>query len=200
MPRKKLEDTKDRSNAEPEEAVLDIPIHDELESVEERADEYLRLLQHARADFENYRKRMESRIGEVTRAANDELILKMLDICDNLERAAMDDFAANPQAAKDGVEAILQQMNKLLASEEVRPIESLGKQYDPYYHSSVSRLADPDKPDGVVVEEYQRGYMIREKVLRPALVSVNRHESPALDQTDSEETPITNEGMKDGEQ
>lgn len=199
MPRKKLEDNKEKSNAEPEEVALDIPIEDETESVKERADEFFRALQYTKADFENYRKRMESRIGELTRAANDGLVLKLLDIYDNLERAATVDFATNPEAAKDGVGAILQQMNKFLTSEEVRPIESLGKQYDPYYHSSVSRLTDPDRPDGVVVEEYQRGYMIREKVLRPALVCVNRHSVPVVDPTDSGETPITNEGMKDGE-
>jgi molecular chaperone GrpE len=199
MPRKKPEDTKQKSDAGPEDVALEIPIEDETESLKERADEFFRTLQYTKADFENYRKRMESRIGEITRAANDALFLRLLDVYDNLERAAAVDFASNPQAAKDGVNAILQQINKLLASEEVRPIKSIGEQYDPYYHSSVSRLADHSRRDGIVVEEYQRGYMIREKVLRPALVCVNRHEVPAADQALSEETPITNEDMKDGE-
>ncbi|UCH04596.1 MAG: nucleotide exchange factor GrpE, partial [Candidatus Thorarchaeota archaeon] len=62
----------------------------------------------------------------------------------------------------------------------VRPIESLGKEFDPYYQNAVGTMNNEDEPDGVIVEVYQKGYMIREKVLRPAMVVVNRHEVPEM--------------------
>lgn len=143
-------------------------------------------LQRLQADFENYRKRIDSRFAEAAKFASEAIILKVLEAYDNLERALEVDFKADPESAKNGVEAIQKQMNKILLVEGVAPIEALGKEFDPYYQHAAHRTSDPEKPDGIVVEVYQKGYMLKEKVLRPAIVCVNRHESHSENQDNHE--------------
>ena len=99
------------------------------------------------------------------------------------------DFSKDPLSAKEGIVAIEKQMSKIFIQEEVRPIKSLGEQFDPYYQHAIGTENDPEKPDGEIVKEFQKGFMIREKVLRPALVCVNRHE----DISSTEEEDMNNE-------
>lgn len=166
-----------------------IPIDEKelaIEQEKKRADELEDRLLRVQAEFDNFRKRMEGRFQEAAKYASENILLKVLEIADNLERAVNTDFESDPKSAKEGVKAILLQIEQLLGREEVRPIDSLGKPFDPYYQHAVSTINNPDEPDGIVIEEYQRGYMLKEKVLRPALVVVNRHE-PKEDMIESEE-------------
>ncbi len=160
-----------------------------LEQEKKRADELEDRLLRVQAEFDNFRKRMEGRFQEVAKYASENIILKVLEIADNLERAVEADFESDPKSAKEGVKAILLQIEQLLSREEVRPIDSLGKPFDPYYQHAVSTVNNPDEPDGIVIKEFQRGYMLKEKVLRPALVVVNRHELKEERTQDEEESP-----------
>ncbi|MFW9918712.1 MAG: nucleotide exchange factor GrpE [Candidatus Thorarchaeota archaeon] len=144
---------------------------EEKDSYQELHDKYLRL----QAEFDNYRKRMNTRFEEITQFASESILLKVLDVVDNMQRALESDFSADPESAKAGVAAIYKQIEKLLQNEQVRPIESLGKVFDPYYQNAISTVNDESLPDKTVIQEYQKGYMLRDKVLRPAMVSVNRH-------------------------
>ena len=157
----------------PEDALLT-----ELEAERCRASELLDRLKRLQADFENYKKRMAARFEEVTKYAAEAVLFKLLEVHDNIVRALEVDFSSDPEAAKKGIEAIERQIMKILEQEQVRPIESVGRPFDPYYQHAVHKEYRPDEEDGIVLEEYQKGYMIREKVLRPALVCVNRHEPP----------------------
>jgi molecular chaperone GrpE len=170
-------------------------IENELESALKRSENLFDKLQRLQADYDNYRKRMTERFEEVNRFASEGIVLRLLEVYDNLERAMQVDFDANPASAKDGVKAIHKQLDKLLKKEEVRPIESIGKEFDPYYQHAVSSTHNPEKPDNQVVEELQKGYMIREKVLRPALVVVNRHTDSSRD----EDTEKSKSQGEDGE-
>jgi molecular chaperone GrpE len=152
------------------------PIEEHLEQECQRSKDLFDRLQRLQAEFENYKKRMDARFSDVAKFASEGILLKILDVYDNLIRALEIDFSKNPESAKEGVKAIRQQMDKVLTIEGVRPIESVGKQFDPYYQHAVGTRNDPKMPDGIVAEEYQIGYMIKEKVLRPAIVCVNRHE------------------------
>lgn len=133
-------------------------------------DKYLRL----QAEFDNYRKRMNSHYDDATRFASESIILKVLEVVDNLERALEVDFGIDPDSAKSGIQAIYKQMEKILTNEHVRPIDSVGTEFDPYYQNAIQTATDESLPDKVVLQEFQKGYMIREKVLRPAMVSINR--------------------------
>ena len=185
-------------NDNDDEEAFELVPEDELEVQRVRAEELFDKLQRVQADFDNYRKRMDARFAEAAKFAGEAILLKVLEIYDNLERALEVDFETDPKAAKEGIAAIKQQMDSMLRQEGVRPMDPLGKPFDPYYQYSVHKINDPDRPDGVVVEVYQKGYMFREKVLRPALVCVNRHESEGSNtETDSESSEA--QEKKDGE-
>ncbi|MHA1924460.1 MAG: nucleotide exchange factor GrpE [Candidatus Thorarchaeota archaeon] len=151
---------------------------DDIEVAEVRSKELFDRFQRLQAEFDNYRKRMESRFSDAAQFASEGILLKVLDVYDNLERALEVDFAKDPKAAKEGVGAIEKQVRNLLEREGVKPKESKGMPFDPYYQHAVGTENDTEKPDGIIVDVFQKGYMIKEKVLRPALVVVNRHELP----------------------
>ena len=153
-------------------AVPTLVNEEELKKLE---DKFLRL----QAEFDNYRKRTDSRFSEYARYAAEGILLKVLEVYDNIERALVADFEADPVSAKKGIEGIQQQLSKILSQEEVKPIESLNQPFDPYYHNAINKTSDSSIDDGVIVEVYQRGYMLKDRVLRPAIVCVNRHEFPA---------------------
>ena len=171
----------DLSEENLEEDVLELspedPLLSQIEEECEKSKALIDRIQRLQAEFDNYRKRMDTRFSEAARFASEGIILKVLEVYDNLLRALEMDFEKDPKAAKEGINAIQQQLDKILTMEGVRPIESVGKEFDPYYQHAVQRVNDPEKPDGLVLDEFQRGYMLKEKVLRPAVVLVNRHES-----------------------
>ena len=195
--------TQNEDNDVSDEVLLDIeedvelitqdPLATKLDEECEKSKDLFDQLQRLQAEFENYRKRMDNRIFEARKFASEEILLKFLDIYDNLLRAQDMDFETDPVSAKKGIDAIMQQFNKTLLAEEVRPIESIGKVFDPYYQYAVNRVSDLDKPDSVILEEYQRGYMLKEKVLRPAVVCVNRHETHSAQENDNESEIKTDE-------
>jgi molecular chaperone GrpE len=141
-----------------------------------------------KADYENYKKRMESRFREVAKFATEGILLKILDVYDNILRSLDVDYRKDPLSAKEGIVAIEKQLSKILAQAEVRPIKTLGEQFDPYYQHALSTENNPEKPDGIILKEFQKGFMIREKVLRPALVCVNRHEDISVKEEELEKT------------
>ncbi|MHA2229336.1 MAG: nucleotide exchange factor GrpE [Candidatus Thorarchaeota archaeon] len=171
-----------------EEEAPEIKPEDALEEALEKErlkyDDLFDRLQRLQAEFENYRKRMNTRFSEAALYASEGILLKVLEVYDNLERAMDADFKSNPESTREGLEAILKQFLKLFAQENVREIESVGKGFDPYYQNAVGTTNDEDKPDNMVVEEYMKGYMIRDKVLRPAQVCVNKHQTAESDETD----------------
>ena len=192
--------TQNDDNDVSDEVLLDIEVdveetpQDPLAIEQEKSNELFDRLQRLQAEFDNYRKRMDNRILEARKFASEDILLKFLDIYDNFLRALDMDFETDPASAKQGIEAIQQQFDKTLLLEGVSPIDSVGKIFDPYYQYAVNRVSNPDKPDGIILEEYQRGYMLKGKVLRPAVVSVNHHEpQPTPDNDDNESEPKLDE-------
>lgn len=151
----------------------------------EQTDELTDRLHRLQAEFQNYKKRMNKRIDEIRGVAGESILLKLLDVYDNVERALEVDFEKNPHEAKEGVAAIGKQIEKIFSNEDVRPIDRGEEKFDPYYQHAIQKVHNPSEPDGIVLEEYQKGYMLRNKVLRPALVCVNRHEIDDEDITDN---------------
>ena len=140
---------------------------------ERQRDEYYDLLLRKTAEFDNFRKRIERERQAVNEAATADLISDLLPIIDDLERAlqaeAVDEGA---QRYRRGVELIHQQLLDVLRKRGVRPIEALGADFDPYYHQAVVHEAAPGKRDGEVIEEFRRGYMLGDRLLRPSMVKV----------------------------
>jgi len=135
--------------------------------------------QHLRtlADFQNFRRRKEEERGADRQFANRELIIGLLPVLDNFERAlAAAEKSQSYDALIDGVKLTLRQLNDFLAKNGVRPIDSVGKEFDPNYHEAVMRVESGDEPENTVVEELQKGYAMHDRVLRPSMVKVARGE------------------------
>jgi len=130
-----------------------------------------RLLRTA-AEFDNYRKRIDRERRDQSEAAAFSLLSEVLPVVDNLERALQAPSGPEAAAFRAGVELILRQMVDLLRKRGVTPIEALGAHFDPRIHQAVSQETSDAHRDGEVMEELQRGYMLGERLLRPAMVKV----------------------------
>jgi molecular chaperone GrpE len=138
----------------------------------QRDDYYDRLLRKT-AEFDNYRKRIDRERQQVTEAAAVDLIEELLPLVDDLERALRADAGIEAaEAYRRGVEIIHRQLVDLLRKRGVRPIDSVGTDFDPHFHQAVSHEAAEGRRDGEVIEEFRRGYMLGDRLLRPAMVKV----------------------------
>jgi molecular chaperone GrpE len=129
-----------------------------------------RLLRTA-AEFDNYRKRIDRERRELSEYAASDVLLELLPIIDNLERALVTPGAEDDPVRK-GVELIHKQMLDVVRKRGVRPIEAAGAMFDPKYHNAVIHEESSEHPDGEVIQELQRGYMLGDRLLRPAMVKV----------------------------
>jgi molecular chaperone GrpE len=140
---------------------------------ERQRDQYYDLLLRKSAEFDNFRKRTERERQTLADAAAADLLSELLPLVDNLERALRaepGDEGAGPY--RRGVELIHQQLLDVLRKRGVRPIETEGTDFDPYYHQAVSHEPAEGRRDGEVIEEFSRGYMLGDRLLRPAMVKV----------------------------
>lgn len=141
---------------------------DELQQELDRIKElYLRKL----ADFDNYRKRQEREMAEYRRLANANLIRDLLGVVDNLERAALTP-SSSEDSLRTGVELILRQLKDTLSRHGVIEVNPEGDPFDPTVHEAIQRVDSPDVDENTVVGVLQKGYLLGERLLRPALVIV----------------------------
>jgi molecular chaperone GrpE len=149
----------------------------ELEDVRQEAAENRASWQRSAADFANYKRRSEQEREATLGLANEMLLAKLLNVVDDFDRA----LAAMPPELQhlgwiEGVWLVERKLRALLESEGVTPIEAIGKPFDPREHEAVIH-EESNAPDGQVIGEVQRGYRIRDRVLRPSLVKVSKNAS-----------------------
>jgi len=142
---------------------------DTAELKKERDDYYDRLLRKT-AEFDNYRKRTDRDRQQLSEAAAADLLQELLPLVDDMERALRSE--GSDTAIRKGVELIHKQLVEILRKRGVRPIEALGADFDPHFHMAVSHEAADDRREGEVIEEFRRGYMLGDRLLRPAMVKV----------------------------
>ena len=159
----------------------DLPEQVETEFVKPEApddgykDKYVRLL----AEFENARKRAERERFETIKYAHEEIVVELLGIFDDLQRALS---AAKAQAGSDaavvkGLEMVAMNLQDILKKYGVAPIEAMGKPFDPHLHEPLMQMETTEHPDGQVVEEFQKGYTLSGRVVRTAKVKVAKNEN-----------------------
>jgi len=149
-------------------------LQSQLKAAEEKRDEYLGIAQRVQAEFENYKRRNRTALQDACQVAADETILAFLPVLDNLQRAlAAAKDSEDPEDIVTGVEMVIKQFGDILAQMEVAPIEAVGKPFDPTYHHAVMKVEaeDPEQAD-TVVEELQKGYIRKDKVIRYSMVKV----------------------------
>jgi molecular chaperone GrpE len=145
---------------------------EQLSRAKEDAQKYLANWQRAEADFSNYKKRTEQERDELRRFGNVSLIINLLPVIDDFERA-FGSLDANLAGLSwfDGIILIYRKLQQLLENAGVRPIEADGQAFDPRLHEAVAHV---DGEEGKVVSVVQRGYKMHDRVLRPAMVVVGK--------------------------
>ena len=144
----------------------------ELAASNDRAEELLGAWQRAAADLSNYRKRVESDRGETLIFANALLLGKLLPVLDDFDRALGSVPPDVHEAWLDGLRLVERKLRGVLESEGVTEIAAAGQPFDPNLHEAVVHEETAAHPDNQVIGELQRGYKLRDRVLRPALVRV----------------------------
>lgn len=147
------------------------------EEEKKRAESYLARIGYLQADYENLRKRSDRQITEAKKYANESLLCELLEIADELELAlynarAKSNAAEINNAIIEGVEMTLKKLNKTFEREGVCPIKCRHKPFDPSLHAAIGTVETSKFDEGTVMEEVRRGYMMKEKVIRPSLVKV----------------------------
>ncbi|WP_168119319.1 nucleotide exchange factor GrpE [Paenibacillus sp. HB172176] len=175
-----VEETNEEQEAQAAEAEAyaaeeDIPAEDAkyndlMKQAEESQQRYLR----AQADFDNFRRRTVKEKEELGQYASMKLISQLLPVVDNFERA-ITASAANKDydSLAKGVDMIFRQVVQTLEQEGLKAMEVVGEPFNPEFHQAIMQVESEEHEEGIIVEEVQKGYILKEKVLRPAMVKVS---------------------------
>ena len=148
---------------------------DKVKKLEAELEEWKNSYTRKLAEFQNFTKRKENEVAEMRKYASEGIIVKLLDNVDNLERAVdASKESQNFDSLIEGVNMILNNLKNLLTEEGVEEIEAAGKEYDPYEHKAMITENKEELDDNVVVQVFQKGYKMKGKVVRPAMVTVNK--------------------------
>jgi molecular chaperone GrpE len=160
---------------------------------QEMNDKYVRLY----AEFENYRRRVNKDKEEIIRYGNENLLYELLTVLDHLEMAVKHASGDISSGLMQGVEITLKELKRTLEKFGLTEIEAEGRPFDPAVHHAMSQVVREDIADNLVVEEYRKGYMLKDKVLRPSLVAVSKKNGL---QATEDETGITVENNNSEEE
>jgi len=161
----------------------------EAEKLAAHVEELDDLLLRTVAEFDNYKKRTARRFEEIVRGANDQILLELLEVVDNFERALdRSNSQADHAAYREGMKLIHDQLTTLLSRHDVLPIEAVGKPFDPHLHEAVMQSESDEYPEGTVALEIGKGYRQGERVLRHSKVGVAKAK---LEETDDKENGTT---------
>lgn len=171
----------EQATAAPEEASDNIEaseeavkVDGELEKARMQAEENYQRMLRVQADFDNFRRRARAEKEDFAKYASLKLIEQLLPIVDNFERALSSskenkDF----DALAKGLDMTYRGIDQLLTAEGLKPIDSVGQPFNPEFHQAVMQVESEDHEEGIVVEELQKGYILKDKVIRPAMVKVS---------------------------
>ena len=166
----------------PGDAVEDLETR--LAAAESEAKESYDRLLRASAELENFKKRKEKEIADFRKYANESLLKELLSVADNLERAIEIPQKEDGEAqVVEGVDLTLKELLKVFQKFGVQPINALGEAFDPAYHQAMMQQEVTDQPDNIVIQELQKGYVIHDRLLRPAMVVVSKtNDNEGVDQ------------------
>lgn len=169
-------ETKKKNNQEVNEEKVEIT-RDEIlamnQKISDAEDKFLRM----QAELVNYRRRKDEEVQRMLKFANEDLILEILPILDNFERGIkMDDDNLDDEVSKflSGMKMIYASLVNTLEKFGVKEIKALGEKFDETCHNAVMTDESTDQEQGIILEVYQKGYILKDKVIRPAMVKVNK--------------------------
>ena len=145
----------------------------ELQKLKGERDALIDRLARAQAEFDNARKRAAKEQQDFRDFATVDTLKSLLPVIDSFERALQ--AKSDPADFRSGIELIYKQLQDALAKLGVRPVAAKGEQFDPHVHEAIEMVETPDAADHEVLEEWQRGYKFKDRLLRPAMVKVARN-------------------------
>ena len=158
----KAEETADKAAGESEEATKE-------EAEEAESERYMRLM----AEFQNYKKRVAKEKSDIHAYANEKIIGELLPVLDNFERA-LDADGGDIEAYAKGMQLIFEQLKKALENAGLEEIKAMDEEFDPNVHNAVMTDNLEEKEDGTITKVLQKGYKLKDKVIRPSMVAVNK--------------------------
>ncbi len=168
-------------NEETDSGALDAALNEAMshdspnQNLESKLQESEREVLRARAELENFRKRMQRDAEQQLRYANVPLVRDLIEVVDNLNRAmgAAQQDAANASALRDGVGMVQNQLASVLSKYGCKPIESVGREFDPNIHEAIAQIPSEEFAAGLVAQEVAAGYLLHDRVVRPSSVIVS---------------------------
>jgi len=191
------EDKSDVATAEP-------TVHELIEEIEqvraekdEQFDQFIRL----KAEFENYKKRVHREIEQRVKYAEEQFVRRLLSALDSFDRA-LDQLTpeSGVSAVMEGFEQIRQQFHDAFEASGVTTVDTVGSKFDPYFHEAMMAVESDEHDDNTVVDELERGYTLRGKVIRPAKVAVNISRKTENDESSGEDSSSVEPESDDDEQ
>jgi molecular chaperone GrpE len=165
-----------------------VKLREQLEAKEKEANQYHDRYLRQVAELENFKRRIHRDKEEAIRFANEALVKDLLPVVDNLERAvAHAKGGGNGRPLVEGVEMVLRGLFDMLAKHGVVPISAVGQPFDPEKHEAMAQVESSTHQPNTVVEEYHKGYLLRDRLLRPSLVSVAKAPESQEKKNDSRE-------------
>lgn len=199
MKQKKKEKPKDEDSQQPAEKESQTKsnnleeLRQTIESLQKEKDELFGKLQRVSADYANFQKRAAKQIADTTAYEKEIIIKTMLPALDNFEHTLQNAHSAeNVDVLAKGIRIIYDQMLDILKSHGVQQINALGEKFDPALHEAMMQKTELEQEENIVLEEFQKGYTLNGRVIRPSKVIVNKPESeqPAQQQEEAEATEM----------
>lgn len=148
----------------------------QLATAQAEAADYKDRFLRERAEMENFRKRQERITNDRMQRFKRDLFEKVLDVTDNLERAMQYESTMDANSLRQTLRMLQSQLNSVLSGEGLTPIATVGQPFDPHVHEAIETVASAEQPEGAVVNEVRKGYMLGNELLRPARVTVSSGE------------------------
>lgn len=164
---------KEKQNKQTQEQSLEV-LNEKIESLENEKAELSAKLQRVLADYDNFQKRVPKQIEERVAYKVEAVIKAFLPGIDNFEHALKAEQNHDVESILKGIKIVYDHLVDILKGEGIEQIKSLDEQFDPSLHRAMMQRAEQDKENGIVLEEYQKGYKLNGKVIRPAMVIVNK--------------------------
>ena len=151
-------------------------LENRCETAEQESRQHYERLLRVSADFENFKKRSFREADDFRKYANELLLLELLNVVDNLERAIQSTSTENNAAGCviEGVEMTLKALLKIFERFSVKLIEAVGKPFDPNFHQAMMQEASDLYPENTIIREFQKGYLLHDRLLRPSMVVVSK--------------------------
>jgi molecular chaperone GrpE len=194
----KSKQKKGQERPEPEKNQLD-ELRQQIDNLQTEKDEIFAKLQRVGADYANFQKRVPKQIADTIAYEKEKIIKTLLPALDNFEHTLQNSNSAESiEVLVKGIRIIYDQMLDILKSHGVEQIKALDETFDPSLHEAMMRRAEEDKTDNVVLEEFQKGYKLNDRVIRPSKVVVNKlfSEQPA-EQKQQQQTPEEQTGLEE---